>query len=92
MSTIRVALAEQTAKISKITELVEQRDREPIPASALAPIRRLPVELLAAIFSLTIRDADSLFPNDVKHFRDAYRVSHICSEWRQIAVSTPQLW
>ncbi|KAJ7727350.1 hypothetical protein B0H16DRAFT_1894453 [Mycena metata] len=130
MSTIRAALAEQTAKTkgrsdadirklaaeselrlasleSKIAELIEQRERERITAVILrhlvAPIRSLPVELLAEIFLLTIHhkesdflgtlgDEESDFLNKPWHFRDAYRVSHVCSEWLQITLSTPQLW
>ncbi|KAJ7727359.1 hypothetical protein B0H16DRAFT_1210998, partial [Mycena metata] len=77
------------------SSLLEQRDRERITAAVLrhlvAPIRTLPVELFAEIFSLTIRD-ESDFLYKPTHFQDAYRVSHVCSEWRQIALSTPQLW
>ncbi|KAJ7692777.1 hypothetical protein B0H16DRAFT_919407 [Mycena metata] len=81
------------------SSLLEQRDRERITAAVLrhliAPIRSLPVELLAEIFSLTIRDNDDPLLSTRSrfvHFQDAYRVSHICSEWRQITLSSPQLW
>ncbi|KAJ7726494.1 hypothetical protein B0H16DRAFT_265148 [Mycena metata] len=78
------------------SSLLEQRDRERITADVLrhlvAPIRSLPVELLAEIFSLTIRDKEKLLSSHLRHFQDAYRVSHICSEWQQIALCTPQLW
>ncbi|KAJ7692779.1 hypothetical protein B0H16DRAFT_919467 [Mycena metata] len=80
------------------SSLLQQRDRERITAAVLrhlvSPIRSLPVELLAEIFSLTIdKEADD-FRNShyTRHFRYAYRVSHVCSEWQQIALSTPQLW
>ncbi|KAJ7037700.1 hypothetical protein C8F04DRAFT_1091278 [Mycena alexandri] len=78
------------------SSLFEQRDRERITAAVLrhlvAPVRSLPVELLAEIFSLTIRDKEILFSARYKHFQDAYRVSHVCSEWQQITLCTPQLW
>ncbi|KAJ7726486.1 hypothetical protein B0H16DRAFT_1592387 [Mycena metata] len=78
------------------SSLLEQRDRERITAAVLrhlaAPIRSLPVELLAEIFSLTIRDKELLYLSHFQHFQDAYRVSHVCSEWQQIALCTPQLW
>ncbi|KAJ7163001.1 hypothetical protein C8R46DRAFT_1102175 [Mycena filopes] len=60
--------------------------RDPERAKAVVPAHRLPVELLADIFSLTIRDKEP------GHFQDAYRVCHVCSQWEQIAVTTPQLW
>ncbi|KAJ7727354.1 hypothetical protein B0H16DRAFT_1697725 [Mycena metata] len=76
--------------------LLQQRDRERITAAVLrhlvSPIRSLPVELLAEIFLLTIRDKELDFLEKYKHFQDAYRVSHVCSEWQQIAHCTPQLW
>ncbi|KAJ7046491.1 hypothetical protein C8F04DRAFT_1064459 [Mycena alexandri] len=78
------------------SSLFEQRDRERITAAVLrhlvAPVRSLPVELLAEIFSLTIRDKERLYSARYKHFQDAYRVSHVCSEWQQITLCTPQLW
>ncbi|KAJ7727352.1 hypothetical protein B0H16DRAFT_257110, partial [Mycena metata] len=90
-------LAESKAALAS-SSLLQQRDRERITAAVLrhlvSPIRSLPVELLAEIFSLTIdKEADS-FRNShyTWHTRDAYRVSHVCSEWQQIALSTPQLW
>ncbi|KAF8208499.1 hypothetical protein K438DRAFT_275591 [Mycena galopus ATCC 62051] len=50
----------------------------------LAPIHILPVELLAAIFELAI--------GDDTHIKDAYRLSQVCENWRQVAHGTPQLW
>ncbi|KAJ6455397.1 hypothetical protein C8R45DRAFT_914815 [Mycena sanguinolenta] len=79
---------------SQIAVLVELRDRECAAGDALrflaAPIRTLPVELLADIFVLTIRDDANEFY--ALHVRDALRISHVCSHWRQIANGTPQLW
>ncbi|KAJ6451610.1 hypothetical protein C8R45DRAFT_752344, partial [Mycena sanguinolenta] len=49
----------------------------------LSPMRTLPVELLAEIFDLAI--------DDYAHIRDAHRISQVCSDWRQIAHSTPRL-
>ncbi|KAJ7162987.1 hypothetical protein C8R46DRAFT_1281202 [Mycena filopes] len=66
--------------------LIEQRERKPVTIGTLSPVQRLPVELLAEIFSLTIRDKDP------EHFQDAYRVYHVCSQWQQVAATTPRLW
>ncbi|KAF7357423.1 F-box domain-containing protein [Mycena sanguinolenta] len=79
---------------SQIAALVELRDRECAVGAALrsivAPIRILPVELLAEIFELTI--SDDLDSSEEQHIRDAFKVSHVCHHWRQIADKTPQLW
>ncbi|KAF7365034.1 F-box domain-containing protein [Mycena venus] len=79
---------------SQIASLIQECGRERAVAialrSLLAPIRTLPVELLVEIFLLTIRNG----PEDPKslHFRDAFRLAHVCSTWRQVANGTPQLW
>ncbi|KAF8208537.1 hypothetical protein K438DRAFT_1812397 [Mycena galopus ATCC 62051] len=64
---------------------MRDRQRADVAAlSSISPIRALPVELLAEIFKLTIHDPT--------HIKDAFRVSQVCADWRQIAQSTPQLW
>ncbi|KAF7361256.1 F-box domain-containing protein [Mycena sanguinolenta] len=91
---------EITTLESRLATLVKLRDRESATGAALrsliAPIRTLPVELLAEIFELTICDSDlSKFPYSSRlplHVRDAFRVSQVCRHWRQIAIGTPRLW
>ncbi|KAJ7251150.1 hypothetical protein B0H12DRAFT_994479, partial [Mycena haematopus] len=72
---------------SQINALVELRDRERACVAALrhliSPIHTLPVELLAQIFELAIRD---YIPKDL------FRISQVCSHWRQVSHSTPRLW
>lgn len=46
------------------------------------PIRRLPVELLSHIFILGSQDSAYL----------PVIVSHVCQQWRRIALQTPALW
>ncbi|KAJ7366349.1 hypothetical protein DFH08DRAFT_1071877 [Mycena albidolilacea] len=64
-----IALKSESLKIEALSEL---RDRERATGAALrfliAPIRTLPVELLAEIFVLTIREA--------LHIHDTFRVAH----------------
>ncbi|KAJ7355895.1 hypothetical protein DFH08DRAFT_630400, partial [Mycena albidolilacea] len=76
------------ALASQTSTLAELRDRECAAGAALrfliAPIRTIPVELLAEIFVLTIRESS--------HIQDAFAVSHVCCHWRQIANNTPRLW
>ncbi|KAJ7685560.1 hypothetical protein DFH06DRAFT_939880, partial [Mycena polygramma] len=52
----------------------------------IAPIRKLPVELLAEIFLL------SLVPGSSPPEQDVFRISHVSAHWRQVAHSTPRLW
>ncbi|KAF7357543.1 F-box domain-containing protein [Mycena sanguinolenta] len=73
---------------SQIHTLVELRDRERLCADSLryiiSPINTLPTELLVEIFRFAI--------DEETHIKDAYRISQICSEWREIAHATPLLW
>ncbi|KAF8217841.1 hypothetical protein K438DRAFT_1795739 [Mycena galopus ATCC 62051] len=77
-----------TSLESQINPLVELRDRErtrvAVLKSIISPFRTLPIELVAEIFKLTIRDHT--------HMKDAFRIAQICSDWRQVAHSTPRLW
>ncbi|KAF8187008.1 hypothetical protein K438DRAFT_1495810, partial [Mycena galopus ATCC 62051] len=50
----------------------------------ISPIHTLPVELLAEIFKLAI--------DGHTHIKDAFQISQVCSDWRQVAHSTPRLW
>ncbi|KAJ6466300.1 hypothetical protein C8R45DRAFT_1021225 [Mycena sanguinolenta] len=73
---------------SQISALVELRDSQRTCILALryiiSPIRTLPVELLAEIFDLAIRNHT--------HIDDTHRISQVCSHWRQVAHRTPRLW
>ncbi|KAF7357599.1 F-box domain-containing protein [Mycena sanguinolenta] len=90
---------EMAALESRMAALVELRDLERATGDAFrflaAPIRTLPVELLAEIFLLSIRELDLksgfIYSMDW-HIQDAFRVSHVCRRWRQIANTTPRLW
>ncbi|KAF7363974.1 hypothetical protein MSAN_01056000 [Mycena sanguinolenta] len=77
-----------TSLESQINALVELRDRERACVAALrhliSPIHALPVELLAEMFELAIRE--------YTHVDDVCRVAQVCSRWRQVAHSTPRLW
>ncbi|KAJ7727369.1 hypothetical protein B0H16DRAFT_1894469 [Mycena metata] len=83
------AKLEPTAFASELASRSKLRDRELATAAALhsiiAPVCALPVELLVEIFTLTIR-------MEAPHFADVFRVTHVCSEWREIAHGAPQLW
>ena len=49
------------------------------------PVRRLPVELLRAIFEAAMDIAES-------KLKMAVKLSHVCRQWRDIALDAPRLW
>ncbi|KIK54896.1 hypothetical protein GYMLUDRAFT_130580, partial [Collybiopsis luxurians FD-317 M1] len=57
--------------------------------SLLSPIRRLPNELLYRIFGLTY-STNHLVSRD--HQILALAISSVCTRWRQLALSSPDLW
>lgn len=61
----------------------KQRQLDQIYAyhAALCPAHRLPHELVAEVLVLARESWESAFP-----------LSRICRAWRQVAISTPQLW
>ncbi|KAF7357464.1 F-box domain-containing protein [Mycena sanguinolenta] len=77
-----------TSLDSQIDILIKLRDSQRADVLALryimSSIRTLPVELLAKVFDLSIEDPT--------HIKDVYRLAQVCSDWRQVAHSTPQLW
>ncbi|KAJ7034108.1 hypothetical protein C8F04DRAFT_602085 [Mycena alexandri] len=54
----------------------------------VSPIRRLPPQVLERIFSFSIVDAQ--FDLDTSEM--PWALTYICSSWRRVAISTPQLW
>ncbi|KAJ7018396.1 hypothetical protein C8F04DRAFT_390998 [Mycena alexandri] len=54
----------------------------------VSPIRRLPPQVLERIFSFSIVDAQ--FDLDTSEM--PWVLTYICSSWRRVAISTPQLW
>ncbi|KAF8964173.1 hypothetical protein BDZ97DRAFT_914389 [Flammula alnicola] len=71
----------QPRSISRPRQLRRARQANyPIPHDH--PINGLPVEILAFIFELGA-EQDTFFP---------ITVSHVCRDWRQIALQTPSLW
>ncbi|KAJ6451605.1 hypothetical protein C8R45DRAFT_1041782 [Mycena sanguinolenta] len=77
-----------TSPESQIRPLIDLRDSQPADVLALrhiiSPIRTLPVELLTEVFDFAIADRT--------HIKDAYRITHICTDWRKVAYSAPRLW
>ncbi|KAI5827434.1 hypothetical protein K523DRAFT_309382 [Schizophyllum commune Tattone D] len=54
----------------------------------LSPVRRLPNEILAEIFLLTVARDRPLFPR----IRPDFAFSRVCQRWRAVALGTTALW
>ncbi|KAJ7162984.1 hypothetical protein C8R46DRAFT_1102117 [Mycena filopes] len=105
-SHIKILIAASEANIarieSQIRDLERLRDRERetlarLRADLAAPVRKMPVELLAEIFRYACGWYPSLSQPRSEHlafylFKAAKVVSHVCAHWRQVAITTPQLW
>ncbi|KAI5886829.1 uncharacterized protein SCHCODRAFT_02752431 [Schizophyllum commune H4-8] len=65
------------------TKILNQLD---ISRSILAPIRRLPVELLSYIFSIVVKGSP------LRTLNVAVTLSHICIAWRRVARAHAALW
>ncbi|KAJ7609140.1 hypothetical protein FB45DRAFT_1010718, partial [Roridomyces roridus] len=62
-------------------------------STILSPIRRVPPEILAEIFSWTLPRPDEGFALAGKKTRHSpWILGHICSRWRAIALSIHSLW
>ncbi|KAG8814875.1 hypothetical protein FRC17_000939 [Serendipita sp. 399] len=72
-----------------IRTLSKQRDQTQTElsriTSILHPLRRFPAEILQCIFETCTQSSET--PLSV-----AITLSHVCSRWRMIALSTPRLW
>lgn len=79
----------------KALERLRDQERGTIAAlrTAIAPIRKLPTELLVEIL-LAVRDCfTKLAPRNIKpRIRNLHALSQVCVYWRRIVHTTPQLW
>ncbi|KAF7301100.1 hypothetical protein MIND_00674000 [Mycena indigotica] len=63
---------------------------------AVAPVRKLPADILLEIFRIVADDL--LIPfyyinwYSNRHFRPAFRLASVCSYWRQLMSTAPRLW
>ncbi|KAJ7609005.1 hypothetical protein FB45DRAFT_707482, partial [Roridomyces roridus] len=100
-STTRARLAVLEEGIVELEDRLKQLQSERAALKALheedsailSPLRRVPPEILAEIFSWTLPGPDDGFAlagRKVKH--SPWILGHICRRWRAIALSTPSLW
>ncbi|RDB27458.1 hypothetical protein Hypma_004105 [Hypsizygus marmoreus] len=101
-------LAQLEARIAEVQDmlhsLVERRNQEEQRLSLfrgiVSPIRRLPRDILTEIFLLTrewkppptAHGEIHLTPIAPLPMRSPHVITHVCSEWRHVALSTPMLW
>ncbi|KAJ7607910.1 hypothetical protein FB45DRAFT_763762, partial [Roridomyces roridus] len=62
--------------------------------AALSPMRRMPNELLIEIFVLTVPSvkSDGPWACTFSMRGSPWVLTHVCSRWRAVAISTPALW
>ncbi|KAJ7366292.1 hypothetical protein DFH08DRAFT_165238 [Mycena albidolilacea] len=97
-SIARILIAASEANIARIEsqmkDLERLRDRERgIIARlriAIAPVHKLPAELLAEIFLLALDSDFTLVRKE--HIQKVQALSHVCAYWRCVAHTTPRLW
>lgn len=101
-SSLGIARSLKSELASQVTEMrmnLLRLEREELHAArhiercefALAPIRRIPTEILGQIFLCYVDLlSDKTVCVDVKG--GVWILGHICSYWRAVALSTPQLW
>ncbi|KAJ7466020.1 hypothetical protein FB451DRAFT_1041286, partial [Mycena latifolia] len=93
--TLKSSLSDQ---ITEIRMNLMRLEREELHASrhiercvfALAPVRRVPLEILAHIFLCYTNLLGKVESVEVKN--GVWILGHICSYWRAVALSTPDLW
>ncbi|PFH48395.1 hypothetical protein AMATHDRAFT_49545 [Amanita thiersii Skay4041] len=104
---IRCSIAGTENKLAsldhQIRQLQQQRNQLLVEISkgqvALAPHKILPEDVIRYIFILSADDAVVFLPHEFGRLADEPRriptqlsVSLVCSNWRRIALNTPQLW
>ncbi|KAL1725510.1 hypothetical protein EV714DRAFT_221171, partial [Schizophyllum commune] len=76
--------------LQDLEDLLDRAKRQKnLNKAFVAPVRRLPPELLSQIFLIVVADHHLLRLRDVRLCRSFARV---CSAWRAVALDTPQLW
>src|SRR6267154_5285896 len=85
---LRRAIDDELESLEKTTRALKLR------RNALAPISRLPPEIIALIFSFLSlpREYVRLLTGDKQNILAWLRVSHVCHRWREIALNQPRFW
>jgi len=85
---LRQAIDDELESLAKTARALKLR------RNALAPISRLPPEIIAIIFSFLSlpREYVRLLTGDKQDNLAWLRVSHVCYRWREIALNQPRFW
>ncbi|KAJ6466412.1 hypothetical protein C8R45DRAFT_1219501 [Mycena sanguinolenta] len=75
---------ESEMKLKSLETQLELRAVVAVMKYLFSPIHGIPAGLLAEIFERAI--------DEETHIMDVFRVSQVCSDWRQVAHNTPRLW
>ncbi|KAF8874431.1 hypothetical protein BD779DRAFT_1566770 [Infundibulicybe gibba] len=79
----------QTPSIGESPIPKVETSKNPVPP----PLTRFPPELLAEIFMEVVkRELEPPKPEEELLYSPALILTHICSQWRRVAVETPRLW
>ncbi|KAL1732906.1 hypothetical protein EV714DRAFT_205599 [Schizophyllum commune] len=93
-----VSLANHDAAIRRTHQMLDQlyRNRWVLVKSIeskramLAPIRRLPPEILAMVIALAIANSFTQYPDSTVIAQ--HHVLRVCRRWRELGLATPQIW
>ena len=77
---------------AEIKSLEESIRKLKLRRNALQPISALPPEIFAAIFSYLCLPGIPSLGGKPSQSRARLRISHVCRQWRAIALNQPQLW
>ncbi|KAE9399804.1 hypothetical protein BT96DRAFT_881805, partial [Gymnopus androsaceus JB14] len=81
---------------SQISELTHRRDAKLVEIASLrnilAPVRRIPLEILSEIFSLSCIPDHGVWRDNFNLSRKMYIICGVCVAWREATHGTPRLW
>ncbi|KAJ7158458.1 hypothetical protein C8R46DRAFT_1109227 [Mycena filopes] len=79
----RARITEINAEIARLVA-----ERLALSESLTFPVTTLPVEITSEVFLYCVPDD----PQDPSSFNPAIALGHVCRQWRDVALSLPQLW
>ncbi|KAJ3522050.1 hypothetical protein NMY22_g12054 [Coprinellus aureogranulatus] len=81
------ALSLEVAQREAFSQAIEEH------RALLAPIRRVPVDVLQEIFYTITADSDASSPSsDLSPRNPSLIISQVCRRWRDVALASPHLW
>ncbi|KAG8733093.1 hypothetical protein FRC10_000423 [Ceratobasidium sp. 414] len=96
-ATVRPELVSRSSRDDKIRKSDAALCRVYNQSTKFVPVQRLPCELLVRIFFLACQRC-GFFPSSQRKISNCQTtktmlaITHVCSDWRRLAVNTPILW